>query len=159
VILGLALIWFWVRLDFVPIYGTLAIIVLGLGTGFLAYGTRSMSAALVQVHRELEDAAYTSGASPARTVRRVMAPLMLPALASLWIWVAIQALRFVTLPLMLQTGPENTVLAVYLWRQWEAGEVSLVAAVGMAMVACMALVTLLAARVGLLSRRASLGAV
>jgi len=50
------------------------------------------------------------------------------------------------------------VLASYLWRQWENGEVSLVAAVGMAMVAGMAIITLIAARVGLLSRRASLGA-
>ncbi len=156
VILGLALIWFWVRLDFIPIYGTLAIIVIGLGTGFLAYGTRSMSATLVQVHRELEDAAYTSGASPLGAVRRVVAPLLLPALAGLWVWVAIQALRLVTLPLMLQTGPENTVLASYLWRQWEAGEVGLVAAIGMAMVAGMSVITLVAARVGLLSRRASL---
>jgi iron(III) transport system permease protein len=158
VILGLALIWFWVRLDFVPIYGTLAILIVGFGTGFLAYGTRSMSATLVQLHKELEDAAYTSGASPLGTMRRVVAPLLLPALASLWVWVAIQALRLVTLPLMLQTGPENTVLASYLWRQWENGEVSLVAAVGMAMVAAMSLITVVAARVGLLSRRASLGA-
>jgi len=156
VILGLALIWFWVRLDFVPIYGTLAIVVLGLGTGFLAYGTRSMSAALVQVHRELEEAAYASGAAPAGAVRRVLAPLLMPALASLWVWVAIQALRLVTLPLMLQTGPENTVVASYLWRRWEAGEVNLVAAVGIAMVLAMALLIALVTRLGLTSRRASL---
>jgi iron(III) transport system permease protein len=158
VILALAMIWFWVRLDAVPVYGTLAIVVIGLLTGFLAYGTRSMSAAFLQVHRELEDAAYTSGASILKTVRRVVAPLLLPALASLWIWVAIQSVRFVTLPLMLQTGPENTVLSSYLWRRWEAGDTSQVAAVGMAMVLVMGLITVAVTRVGLLARRASLDA-
>lgn len=159
VILALALIWFWGRFESVPIYGTWGIIVVGFSTGFLAYGTRSMSATLVQVHRELEDAAYTSGASPVGTMRRVLVPLLLPALASLWVWVAIQALRLVTLPLMLQTGRDNTVLASYLWRQWEAGEVSLVSAIGMAMVVGMGAIILVATRLGLLSRRASLGAV
>jgi iron(III) transport system permease protein len=156
VILGLALVWFWVRLDFVPVYGTLAIVVIGLGTGFLAYGTRTLSAALVQVHRELEEAAYASGAPPSGAVRRVLAPLLMPALLGLWVWVAIQALRLVTLPLMLQTGAENTVLASYLWRRWEAGEVNLVAAVGLAMVLAMALLMVVVARLGLASRRASL---
>jgi iron(III) transport system permease protein len=150
-------VWFWVRFDSVPIYGTLGIIVIGLATGFLAYGTRSVSAALVQLHKELEDAASTSGAPPRSTIRRVVIPLLLPALASLWIWVALQSLRLVTLPLMLQTGPDNTVLASYLWRRWEAGEVNEVSAIGMAMVLVMGAVTLLVAKFGLLSRRASLG--
>ncbi|HEX6512877.1 MAG TPA: ABC transporter permease subunit [Chloroflexota bacterium] len=158
VILGLALIWFWGRFESIPVYGTWAIIVVGFSTGFLAYGTRSMSATVLQLHRELEDASSASGASPLGTMRRVVVPLLLPALTSLWVWVAIQALRLVTLPLMLQTGPENTVLASYLWRQWEAGEVGLVAAVGMVMVAAMGAITVVAARIGLISQRASLGA-
>ena len=83
-------------------------------------------------------------------------PLILPALGGLWIWVALHAVRFVTLPLMLQAGPENTLLAVYLWRQWEAGEINLVAAAGLAMVAVMLLITALAGRLGISSRRAAL---
>jgi iron(III) transport system permease protein len=158
VILALAMIWFWIRVDAVPVYGTLAIIILGLVTGFLAYGTRSMSAAFLQINTELEDAAYTSGASIVNTIRRVVAPLLLPALASMWIWVAIQSVRFVTLPLMLQTGPDNTVLASYLWRRWEAGDTSVVAAVGLAMVLAMGLITVAVTRIGLLARRASLTA-
>ena len=155
VILGLALIWFWVRLS-APVYGTLAIIVIALCTGFLAYGTRSIGAALFQLRRELEEAAYASGAGPSATVRRVVTPLLMPALISLWLWAALQALRIVTLPLMLQTGPENTVLAVYLWNYWDKGEINLVAAVGTAMVAVMFVVTILLSRFGLLSRRSTL---
>ena len=156
IIMALALIWFWVQLEVVPMYGTLWIIVLGFAIGALAYGSRTMAAALLQIHAELEEAAYTSGASVPTTVRRVFVPLLLPALGGLWIWVALHAVRFVTLPLMLQTGPENTVLSVYLWRQWENGEVNLVAAAGLAMVAVMLAITALASRLGLGSRRAAL---
>lgn len=157
IILALALVWLWVQVDIVPIYGTVWIIVLGFVTGFLAYGTRMMSASLLQVHAELEDAAYASGASPLVTVRRVFLPLLAPALAVLWIWVAMHAVRFVTLPLMLQTGPQNTLFSVYLWRQWEIGEVNLVAAAGSALVFVMLLVTFLVGRFGLAPRQTNLG--
>lgn len=156
VIMALALIWFWVQVDLIPIYGTLWIIVLGFTVGFLAYGSRTMSAALLQIHSELEEAAYTSGATTGTTIRRVFVPLLLPAMAGLWIWVALHAVRFVTLPLMLQTSPDNTLLAVYLWRQWENGEINLVAAVGLSMVVAMLLVTVIASRFGIGSRRAAM---
>ncbi len=158
VIMALALIWLWIQVDAVPIYGTLWIIVLGFSVSFLAYGSRAMSAALLQIHPELEEAAYASGAHAATTIRRVFAPLLLPALSGLWIWVALHAMRFVTIPLMLQTGPDNTVIASYIWRQWENGNVNLVSAVGLAMVATMLVVTLVAARLGHASRRAALSA-
>jgi ABC-type Fe3+ transport system permease subunit len=82
-------------------------------------------------------------------------PLLLLALGGLWIWVAIHAVRSVTLPLMFQTGPENIVLSVYLWCQWESGEVNLVAAAGLGMVGVLLLVTVLASRLGLTSRRST----
>lgn len=155
VILALALIWFWVQLD-LPVYGTPLILVIGLSTGFLAYGSRSVSVSLLQVHRDLEEAAYTSGASTVSTMRDIFVPLLLPALVGLWIWVALHAVRFVTLPLMLQTGPENTVLAAYLWREWEAGEVNLVAAAGLGLIVMLLVVTAVAMRLGQGPRRAAM---
>lgn len=156
VILALALIWLWIRVDAIPLYGTVWIIILGMVTGFLAFGTRSMSAALMQVHTELEEAAYMSGAPPGTAIKHVIVPLLTPAMVGLWVWVAMHAVRFVTLPLMLQTGPENTVLAVYLWRLWEAGEINMVSTIGSAMIAVMLVVTLLVNRLGVGSRRAAL---
>lgn len=147
VIMALGLTWFWVRLD-VPVYGTLLIIVIGLVTGFLAYGSRVTTVALLQIHQELEEAAHVAGASVLRSVRDIVVPLVLPALAGLWVWVALHTVRFVTLPLMLQTGPDNTVLAVYFWRLWEAGEVNLVGAGGLALIAALFALTLVASRFG-----------
>lgn len=149
VIIALSLIWFWLQVDIIPLYGTLWIIMLGLLFGFLAYGTRSMAAALVQIHPDLEDAAYMSGASLRKTIRRVFVPLLAPALVGLWIWVALHAMRFTTVPLMLETGRHNAVLATYLWRQWGIGEIGVVAATGVAMVTAMLGLTLLAVKLGL----------
>ena len=47
--------------------------------GFVAYGTRAMNAAILQVPKDLEEAAYVSGAARWRTVWRIFYPLMLPA--------------------------------------------------------------------------------
>jgi iron(III) transport system permease protein len=148
-ILGLALVWVWARIDAVPIYGTVWIIILGLATSFLALGSRSISAGLVQIHVELEEAAYASGASPLSTLRRVVVPLLAPALAGLWIWVAMLAVRAVTLPLMLQTGPASTVLGSYLWREWERGEINFVGAIGVVLVLGTFGLSLALSRVGL----------
>jgi iron(III) transport system permease protein len=148
-ILGLALVWIWVRLDAVPIYGTVWIIVLGLATSFLALGSRSLAAGLVQIHAELEEAAYASGASPMATLRRVVVPLLLPALAGLWIWVAMLTVRAVTLPLMLQTGPASTVLGSYLWREWERGDINFVGAIGVVLVLSTFALSLALSRLGL----------
>jgi iron(III) transport system permease protein len=154
IIMALALIWFWIQIDFIPMYGTLWILVLGFILGFMAYGTRSTSAAILQIHSELEEAAYISGASTLTAIRRVVAPLLLPALAGLWIWVALHAVRFVTLPLMLQTGPNNEVIAAYLWSQWSNGNPNIAAALGLALVAFMLVFTVIATWIG--GRRTSL---
>ena len=45
-----------------PLYGTLWILILGHVTIYIAFGTRSMGAALLQIHKELADAASISGA-------------------------------------------------------------------------------------------------
>lgn len=90
-------------------------------------------------------------------VRRILVPLLLPALGGLWIWVAMQGIRSVTVPLMLETGPSNTVLATYLWQEWGNGNVNYVGATGVAMILVMLLITLLLTRFGVTLDRASGG--
>lgn len=153
IILGLALIWFWLRVSGVPIYGTLGIVIIGLVTTALAFGSRTLGAALLQIHTELEEAAHTSGASPFTAIRRVLVPILMPALGGVWIWVALQSIRNVTLPLMLQTGSENTVLSSYLWQQWEAGNMNYVGAIGVSLIVGMLVVTLVVARLGMAPHR------
>jgi ABC-type Fe3+ transport system permease subunit len=61
-VIALAWVWVFLKLDFLPIYGTIWSICIAFLVSFIAYGTRMMNAAILQIHRELEEAAYTSGA-------------------------------------------------------------------------------------------------
>jgi len=78
IVMGIAFFWLFLKLDFLPIYGTVWAISIGFTISFLSYGTRAMNAALLQIHKELEEAAYVSGASPWRAMRRIIVPLLMP---------------------------------------------------------------------------------
>jgi iron(III) transport system permease protein len=130
IVMGIAFFWLFLKLDFLPLYGTIWAISIGFTISFLAYGTRSMNAALLQIHKELEEAAYVSGAPPWRTMWRIFVPLMMPTLVGVWIWVVLHAVRIAGMPLMLYEGPKNQVLAILIWNMWDEGYVPAVAAIG-----------------------------
>ncbi len=130
IVMGIAFFWLFLKLDFLPLYGTIWAISIGFTISFLAYGTRSMNAALLQIHKELEEAAYVSGAPPWRTMWRIFVPLLMPTLVGVWIWVVLHAVRIAGMPLMLYEGPKNQVLAILIWNMWDEGYVPAVAAIG-----------------------------
>ncbi|HET8564554.1 MAG TPA: iron ABC transporter permease, partial [Candidatus Binatia bacterium] len=105
VIIALALIILYLHppLSYLPIYGTIWLIAIGLTASYIAFGSRTMNGALIQVHRELEEAAEVSGAQWGRILRGIVLPLVLPAFVSGWIWVASHSLRSFSIPLMLGT--------------------------------------------------------
>jgi iron(III) transport system permease protein len=116
IVVGLALLFFYAWLP-LPIYGTIWIIVIALATRFLAYAVRLMSAAYVQIHRELEEAAALSGANLFDVMRRIILPLVWPSFSSGWLWVFVHVVRDATLALMLFTVSNDT-LGVRLWSLW-----------------------------------------
>ena len=142
IVMGIAFFWVFLKLDFLPIYGTIWAITIGFTVNFLSYGTRSMNASLLQIHKELEEAAYVSGARPWRTMWRVFFPLMLPTFAGLWIWVVLHAVRIAGMPLILYEGPKNQVLAILIWNMWDEGYVGAVAAIGTLLMVTLLLLTL-----------------
>ncbi len=87
-----------------PLYGTLALLVLAFLARFVAYGTRLMQAAQVQIHAELEEAALVSGVSYLRTFLTVNLRLLLPAFFNGWLWVLVHAARDFTTPLMVASA-------------------------------------------------------
>jgi iron(III) transport system permease protein len=105
-----------------PIYGTVWIIVVAATTKFLAFAGRSVGAAQLQLHPELEEASHVSGARWALTMRRILVPLLAPSLLNAWLWVFIHAMRELSIPLMLAT-PDNLVLSTLIWRFWDNGQV------------------------------------
>jgi iron(III) transport system permease protein len=142
IVMGLAFFWVFFSLEFIPIYGTVWAISIAFTVSFISYGTRTMNAGILQIHKELEEAAYLSGASPLRTMRRVFFPLMLPTFAGIWIWVVLHAVHIAGTPLLLYEGAQNQVLAVLIWNMWDWGRIGEVAAIGILLILALLVLTL-----------------
>jgi len=97
-----------------PIYGTIWILVPVYVVATLSYGTRMMNGALIQIHRELEEAAMVAGAGLAATLRAVLLPLLRPAILYAWVWIALLSYRELTIPVVLSTN-DNQPLSVIVW--------------------------------------------
>lgn len=138
--IGMALIYVYLTLSFVPVYGTAWILVIAYVTVYLSFTSRTTGATLIQLHPELEEAARTCGARSAYTVRRIVLPLMLPALAGAWVWVVAHVMRELSTALLLQ-GDDNTTAAVQLWSYWSGGEPGKAAAMGVWLVLATTAVT------------------
>ncbi len=77
IVMGLAIMRFYLIVP-IPIYGTLWILLVAFITRYIPYGIRYTHSGLLQLHRELEEAAYTSGASWSNAMRRITLPLLTP---------------------------------------------------------------------------------
>jgi iron(III) transport system permease protein len=93
----------------IPLYGTIWLIAIAMGTRMLAYCTRTMNAASMQIHFELDEAARASGVSQFVSFRRVFLPIMAPAIFYAALMVGMLAARDLTLPLIMTTGTTHTI--------------------------------------------------
>jgi iron(III) transport system permease protein len=147
IVLGVALLWFFIIVNVPPVWGTLWPIILGLTISYMPFSVRTLNAAFIQVHQELEQAAYVSGASWFTTFTRVTLPLVLPALTSVALWVAIHAMRSLTVPMFLTTKG-NEVLAMLLWTYWDNDMVEAVSVIGLLYLVVCVVLSLLWRRYG-----------
>jgi len=122
--------------DILPIYGTIWILVLVYVVSRIAYATRITNSALIQVHKELEEAAEVSGAQVGDIVRAVLVPLLKPAMLYAWIWMSLLTYRELTLPVLLSSN-DNLPLAVVVWNLWLSGKFGEASAVAVLMLAVM----------------------
>ncbi|HXP75079.1 MAG TPA: ABC transporter permease subunit [Stellaceae bacterium] len=123
-----------VALDVVPkgvsFYGTIFILMAVYVLVRISLVTRVLNAALVQIHRELEEAAHVSGLSTLTTIWKISAPLLLPAFANLWIWTALLTYRELTMAAFLATH-NNITLPVLVWNDWNGGNGAAAAAISL----------------------------
>ncbi len=124
IVMALAILLLYIRS---PLYDTIWIIVLAHVTIFLAFGTRSMNGALLQIHPELEHAAMASGAPWSTALRRVLLPLLGPHFLNSWLWIVAHSMRDLTMPLML-ASTSSVVLSSAIWQSWSVGQVPAAAA-------------------------------
>jgi iron(III) transport system permease protein len=117
-----------------PILGTLAIIIVANVLTHLSYATRITNAAMLQVHRELEEVSRVCGAGTMRMTGTILVPLMRPALVLATGWTMLTVFREVTIALFLNIGPTNEVIAVSVWKMWFQGSLAQASAGAIVMV-------------------------
>lgn len=152
-VMGVALLFVYLRFP-LPIYGTLLILFIAYFTRYMPYGIRYASTSMFQISNELEESAQTSGASWWQTFRRVILPLLMPGLVAGWIYIVMVSFRELSSSILLYS-PGTEVLSIVIWEQWENGQFTELAALGVLMVLILLAIVLLArwlgARVGLRS--------
>ena len=87
-----------------PLHGTLALITLAFLARHLAFGTRLMHSAVLQIHKELEEVSHTSGAGSFQTFWRITLRLLFPAFMNGWLWVFVHAAKDFSVALMLASA-------------------------------------------------------
>jgi iron(III) transport system permease protein len=130
--IGALLMALFVVRGVVPLYGSVWLIALVYVIARLAFATRALNSSLLQIHRELEEAAFAAGLSTARTAWRIMLPLLRPTLLSIWIWTALLVYRELTVAVFLSSQDSITLPAV-VWSYWFSGNRNLAAAVTLIM--------------------------
>lgn len=120
----------------VPLYGTLWLLLILFVIARLSYATRMTNGSLIQVHRDLEEAATMSGVSAGTVVTRVLLPLLTPTLIYAWLWTALLTFRELTLAVLLTTR-DNLTLPVVVWSFWQDGVFGRSAAITVLLMAMM----------------------
>ncbi len=124
VIMGISLVWVSLQADKVlpfNLYGTIWPIALGFTILFLPFGTRAMTAGLMQLHREMEEAGGICGASKLVVFCKITFPLLVPTFTIIFIWTFGHVFRMTGLPLMLFSSEQDQVIGVMLWYMWDSG--------------------------------------
>jgi iron(III) transport system permease protein len=148
VAIGVSLIIFYLNpaIRWLPVYGTMAIMVLALMAGYMAFASRSANSAMTQLNAELEEAAYVSGVGKVRTLARITFRLLSPAFIAGWIWVFAHTLRNLSVPLLLATS-DNQTIATTLYYYWSRkADFSLTAALGVTLLVVLMIVAFIGRR-------------
>jgi iron(III) transport system permease protein len=132
ILLGVGLLFGYVAFP-IDIYGTVWLLGLAYTTKYLPYGLRSTSAALLQIHRDLEEAATVSGASKLRAARTVLLPLALSGFVAGWSIVAIHNMREFSMSILLY-GPGSEVASVLFYEYWQDGRIGEIGALGLLLI-------------------------
>jgi iron(III) transport system permease protein len=131
IMIGLAFVYLFLSVPWrlIPIYGSIWIITIAVVTRYLAFGSRTMHGALLQLHHDLEEAAEVGGVSWFKAMRYIVLPLLFPSIVAGWVFVALHALRETTMALMLYS-PGSRVISLLMWDTWQSGDANKAAATG-----------------------------
>ncbi|MBI2361658.1 MAG: iron ABC transporter permease [Deltaproteobacteria bacterium] len=130
--IGALLLALFALRDILPLYGSVWLIAVVNVIARLSFTTRAINSSLLQIHRELEEAAFVAGLSRCRTAWRVLFPLLRPTLFSVWIWSALLVYRELTVAVFLAVH-DNITLPAVIWSYWYGGTVNIASAITLLM--------------------------
>jgi iron(III) transport system permease protein len=145
-VMGVALLFVYLRFP-LPVYGTIWILLIAYLTRYMPYGMRYASSSLYQIGAELEESAQTSGASWWQSFRRVVLPLLMPGLIAGWIYIFTVSMRELSSSILLYS-PGNEVLSIRIWEQYQNGQFTELAALGVVMVVVLMMMVAVAYKLG-----------
>lgn len=138
VVMGVGVLY-WYLVAPLPfhLYGTLTILVIAFVTIGLPYGVRFLTPGVAQVSDELEEAASASGVGWLATFQRIYLPLLAPSLLAAFLYTVIVAFREISAAIFLYSSGTE-VMSVMVYNLWSDGSYPVVAALGVTMVAILA---------------------
>jgi iron(III) transport system permease protein len=145
-VLGVGIAFVYLRSP-LPIYGTLFILLIAYCTRYLPYGMRYAVSGMQTISTELEESAQTSGAGWWATFRRILLPLIAPALLAGWVYIFVVSFRELSSSILLYT-PGNEVLSISIWELYANARFGELSALGVIMVLILAVLVTVAYKVG-----------
>jgi iron(III) transport system permease protein len=109
ILLGIALLWTFLQTKiFLPIYGTIYLLMIAMIIKSMPLGTQLIKSVLLQLGNELEEASKVCGGNWLDTFRRVILPLTMPALITVGLISFISAARDISTVVLLGSGKSRT---------------------------------------------------
>lgn len=126
-VLSIGVILAWSGSLGITLYNTIWIILVAYMARYLSFSMKTSSAALLQVHSSLEEAARVCGASHTESLADITLPLIRPAMVSGFFLIFLPAMREVTTSILLY-GPYTRTLGVQIYSLRDAGMIPQAAA-------------------------------
>jgi iron(III) transport system permease protein len=127
ILLGLGFLWLALTPLLRPLYGTILLLILVTVIGGMTIGVQIVKGNILQLGRELEEAARACGATWSTTLRRVVLPLLAPTIALVGTLSFVSASRDVSNIILLSSGQSRTLALLQLdymvAPQWESASV------------------------------------
>jgi iron(III) transport system permease protein len=142
ILLGMALLWTFLQTKiFLPIYGTVYLLMIAMVIKSMPFGTQMIKSVLLQLGNDLEEASKVCGATWFDTFRRVVMPLIMPALVTVGLVGFISAARDISTVVLLGSGKSRTLSLLMLdfaaGAEFEKATVVAVMVVGLVVVAAL----------------------
>lgn len=125
-VVGVAYLWAWIGLPG-GLYGTVWILALAFVARFMPDTVKALSTSLMQIHKELEEAAWICGKGMLGTLRAIVIPIARPGLVAAMTLLFTLAIRELGSSLFLYTS-DTMVMAVLLLDYYEGGNTGKTAA-------------------------------